>query len=156
MVDHQIAHIYIKPGYRESVRKSLQHVKGIDLLLEEEGKRRFKINHPRSGDIIAVSARNRWFSYSWWEERSKEPDFATHVDIHRKPGYDPLELFLEPGTRKISQDTSLIRGSHGYPATGVDDACTFLLSGDVPPDLDISEDVCVTDVAGIIERLLHV
>jgi hypothetical protein len=101
-----------------------------------------------------VSAKDRWFSYYWWEDRSKEPDFATYVDIHRKPGYDPLELFVDPGTRNISQDTSLIRGSHGYPALSGEDYATFLISGEEAANMEIPEDLCVTDVAGIIENIL--
>jgi len=154
LVDHQIAHIYAKPGYEKAIRKALEHVGGIDMLLEGGGKDKFHVNHPRSGDIIAVSSRNRWFSYYWWEDRSREPDFAAHVDIHRKPGYDPLELFVEPGTLKISQDTSLIQGSHGYPAVTAADSVPFLISGDKGMDVEIPEDLCMTDVAGIIERVL--
>lgn len=154
MVDHQIAHIYAKPGYEKRVRKALEQVGDIDMLLDGGGKHRFHVNHPRSGDIIAVSSRNRWFSYYWWEDRSREPDFAAHVDIHRKPGYDPLELFVEPGTLKISQDTSLIQGSHGYPAVTAEDCVPFLINGHKGMDVDIPEDLCVTDVAGIIEQVL--
>lgn len=154
MVDHQIAHIYIKPGHEKAVRKALEGRDGIDMLLDVVGKKKYRIDHPRAGDLIAVSARDRWFSYYWWEDRSKEPDFATHVDIHRKPGYDPMELFVEPGTRNISQDTSLIRGSHGYPALSEEDYATFLISGEEAANMEIPEDLCVTDVAGIIENIL--
>ena len=154
MVDHQIAHIYTKPGYEKSVQKALEKVDGIDMLLDGEGKERFRVDHPRSGDIIAVSSRDRWFSYYWWEDRPREPDFAAHVDIHRKPGYDPLELFLEPGTTKISQDTSLIKGSHGYPAVSEEDRIPFLISGENAAGVKIPEDLCVTDVGGIIEKIL--
>ena len=154
MADHQIAHIYTKPGYEKAVRRVLEEVDGIDMLLDGEGKNSFQVNHPRSGDFIAVSSRNRWFSYYWWEDRSREPDFATHVDIHRKPGYDPLELFVDFETRKISQDTSLIRGSHGYPAMEKKDYVPFLISGKGSMDLEIPENFCVTDVAAIIEKIL--
>jgi len=154
MVDHQIAHIYTKSGYEKAVRRVLEKVDGIDMLLDGDGKTSFQVNHPRSGDFIAVSSKNRWFSYYWWDDRSREPDFATHVDIHRKPGYDPLELFVDFKTREISQDTSLIKGSHGYPAMEEGDNVPFLISGKEPMDLEIPENFCVTDVSGIIEKIL--
>jgi hypothetical protein len=154
MVDHQIAHIYTKPGYEKAVRRVLEEVDGIDMVLDGEGKNSFQVNHPRSGDFIAVSSKNRWFSYYWWEDRSREPDFATHVDIHRKPGYDPLELFVDFETHKISQDTSLIKGSHGYPAMEKGDYVPFLISGKESIDLAIPEALCMTDIAGIIEKIL--
>jgi len=154
MVDHQIAHIYTKSGYEKAVRRVLEKVDGIDMLLDGDGKTSFQVNHPRSGDFIAVSSKNRWFSYYWWDDRSREPDFATHVDIHRKPGYDPLELFVDFKTREISQDTSLIKGSHGYPAMEEGDNVPFLISGKESMDLEIPENFCVTDVSGIIEKIL--
>jgi predicted AlkP superfamily pyrophosphatase or phosphodiesterase len=154
MVDHQVAHIYIKAGHERAVRNALEGIDGIDFLLDGEGKRHYRIDHPRAGDLIAVSTKDHWFSYYWWEDRSMEPDFATHVDIHRKPGYDPLELFVEPGTRSISQNTSLIHGSHGYPALSEEDKATFLISGEKTGNVQIPEDFCVTDVAGVIERIL--
>ncbi|MEW6521464.1 MAG: nucleotide pyrophosphatase/phosphodiesterase family protein [Thermodesulfobacteriota bacterium] len=156
MVDHQIAHIYLKPGHEKAVRRVLEKMDGIDFLLERDGKRRFHVDHANSGEIIAVSARNRWFSYYWWDERKREPDFAGQVDIHRKPGYDPLELFLEPGSRRISQDTSLIRGSHGYPPLSSADDVPLLVSGNLPDKLGIlsANELCVTAVPALLAELL--
>jgi len=154
MVDHQIAHIYVTSGKKKEVRKALEGIDGIDFLMDRQDKKAHRIDHPCSGDIIAVSARNRWFSYYWWDEPAKEPDFATRVDIHRKPGYDPMELFLEPQTLKVSQDTSLIQGSHGYPALSHQDQIVFLISGERENTLGIPKPFCVTDVAGIIEKIL--
>ncbi|SPD71964.1 Type I phosphodiesterase/nucleotide pyrophosphatase [uncultured Desulfobacterium sp.] len=154
MADHQIAHIYIKPGREKSVRQVLEKTDGIDYVLDADGKKDHKIAHPRSGDIIAVSAKDRWFSYYWWFDREKEPDFAAHVDIHRKPGYDPLELFIEPGTFKISQDTSLIRGSHGYPAISQDQMTVLLISGHIPDRIKVPDGPVITDVSGVIETIL--
>lgn len=154
MADHQIAHIYIKPGNEKPVRQVLERIDGIDYLLDADGKKAHRIAHPSSGDIIAVSAKDRWFSYYWWFDRSKEPDYATHVDIHRKPGYDPLELFIEPGTFKISQDTSLIRGSHGYPALSDQDKTVLLLSGSNCDRIKVPDNPSVTDVPGIIEDII--
>jgi predicted AlkP superfamily pyrophosphatase or phosphodiesterase len=154
MVDHQIAHIYMKPGYIENVKRVLKEAGGLDLLLDAELKQEYRVDHPRSGDLIAVSSRNRWFSYYWWDDRSREPDFATHVDIHRKPGYDPLELFVEPGTFKISQDTSLIRGSHGYPPLSGEDCVPLLITSESAGNVNSPENLCITDVSGVIEEIL--
>jgi len=154
MVDHQTAHVYVKPGHHQTIRKALEEMKGIDLLLNFDTKKEHHIDHPRSGDFIAVSAKDRWFSYYWWDDRSREPDFATHVDIHRKPGYDPLELFIEPGTFKISQDTSLIQGSHGTPCLTKEDSVAFLVSGDAAMGLEVPENLSIVDVSNLIEKIL--
>jgi predicted AlkP superfamily pyrophosphatase or phosphodiesterase len=113
MVDHQIAHIYIKDGFVNQAKHVLEDVTGVDRLLFGEEKKLLNIDHERSGDIIAISDQDKWFSYYWWYEPERAPSFAKNVDIHRKPGYDPVELFIDPNTRSISQDTSLIKGSHG-------------------------------------------
>jgi hypothetical protein len=72
-----------------------------------------RINHQRSGDLIAVSNPDKWFSYYWWFDPTKAPTFAKKVDIHRKPGYDPVELFFDPVSKSIQCDGKLVKGSHG-------------------------------------------
>jgi predicted AlkP superfamily pyrophosphatase or phosphodiesterase len=116
MVDHQIAHIYVKDGFANQAKHALGDVTGVDRLLYGEEKKLLKIDHERSGDIIAISDQDKWFSYYWWYDPESAPSFAKNVDIHRKPGYDPVELFIDPKTRSISQDTSLVKGSHGRAA----------------------------------------
>jgi predicted AlkP superfamily pyrophosphatase or phosphodiesterase len=113
MVDHQIAHIYVKEGFANQAIQVLEDVTGVDKLLYGDEKKLVKIDHERSGDIIAISDKDKWFSYYWWYESERAPSFARKVDIHRKPGYDPVELFIDPNTRSIPQDTSLVKGSHG-------------------------------------------
>ncbi len=113
MVDHQVAHIYFKENYGKSVRKILEGIKGVDMILDNELKQQLRINHPRSGDLIAVSNTDKWFSYYWWFDPAKSPSFAKKVDIHRKPGYDPVELFFDPNTKSIPFDGKLVKGSHG-------------------------------------------
>jgi len=128
VADHQIAHIYINdPSITEEVRALLESTAGI-----EEIRPR---NHPRSGDLIAIAAPNAWFTYYYWTDDAKAPDFARTIDIHRKPGYDPCELFIDPAIRfpklKIAKfllkkklgirglldviplDATLVKGSHG-------------------------------------------
>jgi predicted AlkP superfamily pyrophosphatase or phosphodiesterase len=116
MVDHQIAHIYVKKGFEDKARKVLENVDGVDTVLTSVEKKKLKIDHKeRTGDIIALSDRDKWFNYNWWYDGERAPKFARTIDIHRKPGYDPLELCLDYTTKSISQDTSLIKGSHGLP-----------------------------------------
>ncbi len=154
MVDHQIAHVYIKPGYERETRAVLEQVDGIDFLLDGVGKKAQRIGHARSGDIVAVSARNRWFSYYWWTDPAREPDFASHVDIHRKPGYDPLELCLEPGTRKISQDTSRIKGSHGCIPSSPEDEVPLIISGQKPLGQKVPDAVHMTEIAPLVRKMM--
>ena len=112
MVDHQIAHLYIKPGYLDQV-KSIFNNESVGSILDNNLQKEFKINHPRSGDLILCSNTDSWFNYYWWDDIKHAPDFTFNVDIHRKPGYDPLELFIDFQSKTISHDTSLIKGSHG-------------------------------------------
>ncbi len=116
MVDHQIAHIYIKKGFVVQTKKVLEETNGVERVLDAQEKVDLNIDHERSGELIAVADQDKWFSYYWWYEKERAPPFARNVDIHRKPGYDPLELFIEPNTRSISQDVTLVKGSHGRKA----------------------------------------
>ncbi|MFQ5456821.1 MAG: alkaline phosphatase family protein [Nitrospirota bacterium] len=115
MVDHQIAHIYTKKGFQDKVRDILKGADGVEAVWGEREKEEALLNHERAGDLVAIAKRDRWFAYYWWEDKEKAPAFARTVDIHNKPGYDPLELFFDPATRAISQDMNLIKGSHGTP-----------------------------------------
>lgn len=95
--DHQIAHIYLNDKTLvDKICKLLNEVDGIDLILKENEKEKYNINHKRSGDIIVVADRGSWFSYYYWFNEKKAPDFARTVEIHKKPGYDPAELFIDP------------------------------------------------------------
>lgn len=116
MVDHQVAHIYVKEGFLRQTRRIVEETDGVDQVLYSKAqKRELKIDHPRSGEIIAISDIDRWFSYYWWHDDDRSPDFARNVDIHRKPGYDPVELFFDVRTKGISLDSKLVKGSHGRP-----------------------------------------
>jgi predicted AlkP superfamily pyrophosphatase or phosphodiesterase len=116
VVDHQIANIYIKsPLDKERIVNILKNISDIDIVITEGEKKYFNIDHPRAGDIIIVANRDKWFSYYWWYDENMAPSFTRRVDIHRKPGYDPLELFFDPKKRSIPFDTGLIKGSHGRP-----------------------------------------
>jgi predicted AlkP superfamily pyrophosphatase or phosphodiesterase len=136
VADHQVAHIYINdPSLRGKVRTLLENTTGIDAVLDESQKVAVGIAHQRAGDLVAVAKERAWFTYYYWQEDARAPDFARCVDIHRKPGYDPVELFLDPkipavklkilwrllqkrlGFRMLMNviplDASLVKGSHG-------------------------------------------
>jgi predicted AlkP superfamily pyrophosphatase or phosphodiesterase len=116
VVDHQIANIYLK--YNQDLERIVNILKNnsdIDIIITGGEKKFFNIDHERAGDIIVVANRDKWFSYYWWYEEKMAPSFTRMVDIHRKPGYDPLELFIDSKKRCIPFDTSLLKGSHGRP-----------------------------------------
>jgi predicted AlkP superfamily pyrophosphatase or phosphodiesterase len=141
VADHQVAHVYVNDKSRMSeVRTILESTSGIELVLDEVGKARFGLDHHRSGDFVAVTSSDSWFTYYYWLDDRRAPDFARTVDIHRKPGYDPVELFIDPnitfpkgkiGWRLLKKmlgfryymdviplDASLVKGSHGRITTG--------------------------------------
>ncbi|GGV73648.1 alkaline phosphatase family protein [Streptomyces gelaticus] len=136
VADHQLAHIYVRrPEDLEATREVLQGLKGIEQLLDDEGKKAHGLDHPRSGELVAVADPDAWFTYYYWLDDARAPDFAQLVEIHRKPGYDPVELFLDPqdpyvrvkaaaavARKKLGMryrmavvplDPSPVRGSHG-------------------------------------------
>ncbi|HEX3998994.1 MAG TPA: nucleotide pyrophosphatase/phosphodiesterase family protein [Pirellulales bacterium] len=117
MVDHQLSHVYIQGGAEsiERVRKLFTGREGIAEVLLGEDLARYELNHERSGQIVLVSAANSWQAYYWWLDDRRAPPFARTVDIHRKPGYDPVELHFDPATKSIPLDATRVRGSHGAP-----------------------------------------
>ena len=97
VADHQIAHIYVKDKNKLSQLKiDLKKISGVEAVLDKQGKISQGINHPRAGDLIVIAKKNAWFTYYYWLDDNKAPDFARTIDIHRKPGYDPVEMFLDP------------------------------------------------------------
>ena len=116
MVDHQVAHIYAKPDQVDKAKKVIENMPGVSRVLHSsQEKQSLGINHPRSGELIAISDVDKWFSYYWWLDADKAPEFARKVDIHRKPGYDPVELFFDPKSKSIPLEPRLVKGSHGRP-----------------------------------------
>lgn len=138
VADHQVAHVYVRDRRRiAEVKACLEALEGVERVLDAEGKGASGLDHPRSGELVAIARADRWFTYYYWDDDTRAPDFARTVDIHRKPGYDPVELFLDPrlplvkariaaklakkalGFRTlmnvIGLDASLVRGSHGRP-----------------------------------------
>ncbi len=97
IADHQVAHVYVNDkSALNKVKSLLENTEGVELVLDESIKQQYHLNHDRAGDLIAVADRQSWFTYYYWLDDEKAPDFARTVDIHRKPGYDPVELFINP------------------------------------------------------------
>ena len=97
VTDHQVAHVYVREARdRDAVAQLLAGVPGIERVLAEPEKADWGLDHARSGELVAVTEPGHWFTYYYWLDDDQAPDFARTVDIHRKPGYDPLELFIDP------------------------------------------------------------
>lgn len=148
VADHQIAHVYLKnPARAPKVKDFIERCSG-STVLDAGDKVRLGIDHPRAGDLIAIAPENAWFTYYYWGNDQRAPDFARTVDIHRKPGYDPVELFLDPnislpklkiawrllqkklGFRMLMDviplDATLVKGSHGRRPADPKDWPVFL------------------------------
>ena len=149
VADHQVAHLYVNgPTRMNAVRELLERTPGIARVLDREGKKSYRVDHERAGDLVAIAAPGAWFTYYYWLDDARAPDFARTVDIHRKPGYDPVELFLDPAIRVpaltvgwklakkalgfrtlldvIPLDASLVKGSHGRPDDDGDEVPLFV------------------------------
>ncbi len=114
LVDHEIALIYAR-GEEDvrAVRRLLDGLEGIGLVLDPDAQRELCMDEPLGPDLVVVAEPGRWFAYPWWDEPREAPDFAHHVDIHSKPGYDPCELFAGGWLGRIATDPAIIRGTHG-------------------------------------------
>ena len=174
VADHQVAHVYVSdPARLAQVKALLEATPGVARVLDEAGKREHGLDHPRSGELVAIAEPDAWFTYYYWLDDERAPDFARTVDIHRKPGYDPAELFVDPALRVpmarvgmalakkklgfrylmdvIGLDASVVRGSHGL--VGADPAHGPLLITDQPDLLD-ADHLEATDVCGVLLRHL--
>lgn len=171
VADHQVAHVYVKnPGRVGEVKALLERLDGVERVLDDDGKREVGLDHPRSGELVAISRPDRWFTYYWWTDDRRAPDFARTVDIHRKPGYDPVELFIDPelpmprayvaarlvqtkllGLRRLLDvipfDDTLVRGSHGRPTDRLEQGPVLVTNS---PELMGEHPVDATDVKRIV------
>jgi len=129
--DHQVAHIYVKNDeVKQQVKQLLEHEPGVEQLLDTSDKMEAHMDHERAGDLIAIAKPDSWFTYYFWLDDRMAPDYARVVDIHKKPGYDPVEMFMTSKLRAaykllrkklgfryvldvIPLDASLVKGSHG-------------------------------------------
>jgi len=174
VADHQIAHVYVQQtDLIEEVRRLIAGLPGVERVLDRTEQRAIALDHPRSGELVATARANAWFTYYYWLDDGRAPDFARLVEIHRKPGYDPVELFLDPGIRfpklavgwrlakralglrvlmdVIPLDAGLVKGSHGRLTEDSADGPVFISS---EPSLLADGPVAATAVRDLI--LAHV
>jgi predicted AlkP superfamily pyrophosphatase or phosphodiesterase len=119
VADHQVAHVYVNdPDRLGLVRAIVAETPGVAEVLDAHGKRANHLDHPRAGELVAIAEPDAWFTYYYWLDDRRAPDYARTVDIHRKPGYDPVELFLDPALRspKLSIGLTLARRKLGFRA----------------------------------------
>ena len=175
LADHQAAHVYVRDpgdaGTMHRVRAVLESTPGVETVLDRQAQTARGLWHERSGDFLVIAEPDAWFTYYYWEDENRAPDFARTVDIHRKPGYDPAELFLDPALRfpmlriagflakkklgfralleVVPTDASLVRGSHGRIPVESEDYPMLLLPPEIePPPGEI-------DAPAVHELLLH-
>jgi predicted AlkP superfamily pyrophosphatase or phosphodiesterase len=172
--DHQIAHIYVNdPRLIGEVKAIVGDLPGVERVFDAAEQRELALDHPRSGELVAIAKPDAWFTYYYWLDDACAPDFARLVEIHRKPGYDPVELFLDPAIRfpklaigarllkralgfralmdVIPLDATLVKGSHGRPTENEADGPLFISS---EPHLVTDTPLAAADVKRLI--LAHV
>ena len=174
VADHQIAHVYVQESSLiAEVRRIVAGLTGVERVLDRTEQRAIALDHPRSGELVAIANSDAWFTYYYWFDDNRAPDFARLVEIHRKPGYDPVELFFDPAIRfpkpavgwrllkralgfrtlmdVVPLDASLVKGSHGRPTADPDDGPLLISSA---ADLVADKPVAATAVKDLV--LAHV
>lgn len=165
VADHQVAHVYVDDASRLArVADLLRAVPGVDEVLDREAQARYGLDHARSGDLVVVAEPGAWFTYYYWLDDARAPEYARGVDIHRKPGYDPAELFFDPADRlakakaglnlvrkkvglryamsTVPLDASYVRGTHGrLPDSAADTPLILCSEAEIP-----------ASVAALVER----
>ncbi len=154
--DHQLAHVYVQADADLApVRACLEALEGVDRVIGKEDRESIGLDHERSGDLVILAKPDTWFAYPFWLDDRQAPDYARSVDIHRKAGYDPCELFFDPNLvwpkgrviRRLMQkqlgfrtlfdvvplDALIVKGSHGLIAQHDRDRPVFIGDG-APPD----------------------
>lgn len=170
--DHQIAHLYVQnPDDLRAVRALFEKTPGVGTVLDDEGKHACGLAHERSGELVLLAEPDSWFTYYFWLDDARAPDYARMVEIHKKPGYDPCELFVDPSLRlpwlKVGAtlarkalgfrykmevtplDATLVKGSHGLVTDDLRNMPVFgssepmLLNAPSLPAVDVRD--CVLD-----------
>lgn len=168
VADHQIAHVYINDKtVEQEVRMLLENTEGIELVLDHEQQAAHHIQHERGGDFVLMADPQSWFTYYFWLDDARAPDYARAVDIHKKPGYDPVELFMTSKWRAayklmrkklglryvidvIPLDATLVKGSHGCISVSKEYSPVIVS----PLDLNNRSQIAATDVFDIIWECL--
>ena len=172
VADHQVAHVYVKdPALKPKVKALLEQVEGVEKVLVDDEIVKANLNHDRCGDLVVLADKDSWFTYYFWLDDKKAPDYARMVDIHKKPGYDPVEMLTDPkdklvmlkviwkllkkkiGFRTVLDiiplDATLIKGSHGRIPESREDY-PILITNNIKLDLPV--DIDATEVRGVMER----
>ncbi len=162
VADHQVAHVYINDSsVTGKVKSLLEKVPGIELILDKKEQASFHLDHERSGDLVLMADAQSWFTYYFWMDDAVAPDYARVVDIHKKPGYDPVEMFMTSKLRAaykllrkkagfryvmdvIPLDAKLVKGSHGRIGTAAD-LHPVMISNSI-----LNKNISPTDVYAII------
>ncbi|RNI39124.1 alkaline phosphatase family protein [Hanamia caeni] len=162
VADHQVAHVYINdPSVTNKVKSILEKVQGIELIMDKTAQQNYHIGNARSGDLVLMADAESWFTYYFWLDDAVAPDYARAVDIHKKPGYDPVEMFMTSKLRAgykllrkkiglryvmdvIPLDATLIKGSHGRVATP-SEFHPVIISGE-----SLNKNISATDVYNVI------
>ncbi|MDT0608501.1 alkaline phosphatase family protein [Croceitalea rosinachiae] len=175
VADHQISHIYVKDKSKiEGVKSILETINGIETVFEKSEINQIDLNHERTGDLVAIADADSWFTYYFWNDDQKAPDFARMVDIHKKPGYDPVEMLTDPkdklvlfkvlykllkkklGFRTVMDiiplNADLIKGSHGRIPDDKEDYPIFISNN---KKYNGKEEIKAIDVFQILEQLLN-
>jgi predicted AlkP superfamily pyrophosphatase or phosphodiesterase len=148
MVDHQLAHVFVREKSDIArVVELFRNQPGIAEVLAGDDRGKYDLDHERAGEVVLVSTANSWQAYYWWRDDARAPKFARTVDIHRKPGYDPVELCFDPATRGIPLDATLVKGSHGAPATHDSQRGVILAS---EPGVIVGRTMADTDVHDLV------
>jgi predicted AlkP superfamily pyrophosphatase or phosphodiesterase len=163
VADHQIAHIYVNdPAVISRVRALAEKIKGVELVLDRQEQERYGIDHTRAGDLVLMADARSWFTYYFWLDDARAPDYARAVDIHKKPGYDPVEMFMSSKLRAgykllkkkmgmryvmdvIPLDPTLVKGSHGRIGSNKEFHPVLITANKNQP-----KELPATDVYGII------
>ncbi len=170
VADHQIAHVYLNdPTCLDQVRRLLVTTPGVARVLDSQSQKSIGLDHPRSGQLVALAENDSWFTYYYWLEDAQAPEFARMVEIHRKPGYDPAELFIDPALRfpklkiagilarkflhlrylmkVIPLDGSLVKGSHGVAPRSIQQSPLLITSR---RDIALTQRIAPTQVYGLL------
>ncbi|MBP2325527.1 putative AlkP superfamily pyrophosphatase or phosphodiesterase [Kibdelosporangium banguiense] len=170
VADHQVAHVYVEDNSDlPRVKELLERLPGVDMVLDRVSQARYQLDHPRAGDLVVVAEPDAWFTYYYWLNDDRAPDFARGVEIHRKPGYDPAELFFNPADPLVKAkaglnlvkkkvglryamnvvplEASMVKGSHGRLPDDPQDSPVLLCSDPREPGKD---KLAATDVRNLL------
>jgi predicted AlkP superfamily pyrophosphatase or phosphodiesterase len=152
LADHQFSHVFVRDAAPTTIKRAAEVLagqQGVADVFAPADRPEYDLVHPRSGELVVVSEPASWQAYYWWSDDAQAPSFARTVDIHRKPGYDPVELFFDPVAKGIPLKPELVRGSHGAPATDASQRGVLLSS---QRGVFVEGPTADTDVADIVLR----